>query len=402
MSRPSQVRMSGPLTSFAEGFAAELTKQGYRPHAAANQLQLLAHLSRWLAVKRLDATTLSASVLNEFLAARRAQGYTLWLSPKALTPFVSYLCSLGFVLPEVKAALSPAEALLARYRRYLLDTRGLVAASARGYVDLVRPFVQTRVIDSELDWMGLRACDVIGFVRCACRERSIHSAKLAVTALRSLLGYLHVEGLVQKPLDAVIPPVAGWRLAELPRSLDPGEVKRLLTACDRLTSSGRRDFAILLFLVRLGLRAGEVRSLNLEDIDWRAAELVVKGKGNRIERLPLPADVGEAVAAYLQRGRPVTAQGRTVFVRTRAPHRPLSSGGVTQAVAAAASRAGLGRVHAHRLRHTLATQMVRSGVSLPEVAQVLRHRRLMTTAIYAKVDRERLRSLARPWPGGAT
>jgi integrase/recombinase XerD len=401
MSRPSQVRMSGPLTSFAEGFAAELTKQGYRPHAAANQLQLLAHLSRWLAIKRLDATTLSASVLNEFLTARRAQGYTLWLSPKALTPFVSYLCSLGFVLPEVKAALSPTEALLARYRRYLLSTRGLVATSARGYVDLVRPFVQSRVIDGELDWMGLSACDVIGFVRSACRERSNRSAKLAVTALRSLLGYLHVEGLVHKPLDAIVPSVAGWRLAELPRSLEPGEVMRLLAACDRRTSSGRRDFAILMFLVRLGLRAGEVRSLNLEDIDWRAAELVVRGKGNRIERLPLPADVGQAVAAYLQRGRPVTAQGRTVFVRTRAPHRPLSSSGITQAVAAAASRAGLGRVHAHRLRHTLATQMVRSGVSLPEVAQVLRHRRLMTTAIYAKVDRERLRSLARPWPGGA-
>jgi site-specific recombinase XerD len=159
---------------------------------------------------------------------------------------------------------------------------------------------------------------------------------------------------------------------------------------------------MLMLLVRLGLRAGEVRSLNLEDIDWRAGELVVRGKGNRIECLPLPADVGQAVAAYLQRSRPVTAQGRTVFVRIRAPHRPLSSSGITQAVEAAASRAGLGRVTAHRLRHTVATQIVRSGVPLPEVAQVLRHRRLITTAIYAKVDRESLRLLARPWPGGAT
>jgi site-specific recombinase XerD len=159
---------------------------------------------------------------------------------------------------------------------------------------------------------------------------------------------------------------------------------------------------MLMVLVRLGLRAGEVRSLSLEDIDWRAGELVVKGKGNRIERLPLPSDVGQAVAAYLRRGRPVTAQGCAVFVRVRAPHRPLSSGGVTNAVVAAASRAGLGRVSAHRLRHTVATQMVRAGVPLPEVGQVLRHRRLLTTAIYAKVDREGLRLLARPWPGGAT
>lgn len=401
MSHPSRVRVTGPLASFAEGFAGELAKQGYRPNAAANQLQLLAHLSRWLAVKRLDATTLSASVLNEFLAARRAQGYTLWLSAKALVPLVGYLRGLGFVVPEAKAVLSPTEALLACYRRYLLDRRGLVASSARGYVDMVRLFVESRVRDGELGWMGLSAQCVIEFVRSACRGRSIGSAKLAMTALRSLLGYLHVEGLVPRPLDAAVPSVAGWRLTGLPRALEPAEVKRLLAACDRRTSSGRRDFAMLMLLVRLGLRAGEVRALNLDDIDWRAGELTVRGKGNRIECLPLPADVGQAVAAYLQRGRPVTAQGRTVFVRVRAPHRPLSSPAITQAVAAAASRAGLGRLSAHRLRHTLATQMVRSGVALPEVAQVLRHRRLITTAIYAKVDRERLRLLARPWPGGA-
>jgi integrase/recombinase XerD len=401
MSHPSRVRVTGPLTSYAEGFAVELARQGYRPNAAANQLQLLAHLSRWLASKGLDATTLSALALNEFLAARRSQGYTLWLSPKALGPIVGYLRGLGFAVPEANASLNPTELLLTGYRRYLLDTRGLVTTSARGYVDMVRPFVETRVVDGELDWVGLSPDDVIGFVRSTCHDRSIGSAKLAVTALRSLLGYLHVEGLISRPLDAAIPSVAGWRLAGLPRSLDPGEVQRLLAACDRRSRSGRRDFAMLTLLVRLGLRAGEVRALNLEDIDWRAGELVVRGKGNRIERLPLPADVGQAMAAYLRRGRPITAQGRAVFVRVRAPHRPLSSTGVSQAVIAAASRAGLGQVSAHRLRHTMATQMVRSGVSLPEVAQVLRHRRLITTAIYAKVDRERLRLLARPWPGGA-
>lgn len=401
MSRPSRVRVTGPLTSFAEGFAAELAKQGYRTNAAANQLQLFAHLSRWLASKGLDATTLNASVLNEFLAARRAQGYTLWLSPKALAPFISYLRRLGFLAPAAKVALSATDALLGRYRSYLLDVRGLVATSARGYVDMVRPFVESRVVDGQLDWIGLSSDDVIGFVRSVCDGRSVGSAKLALTALRSLLGYLHVAGVVRRPLHAVIPAVAGWRLASLPRALEASDVKRMLAACDRRTNSGRRDFAVLMLLVRLGLRAGEVRSLNLDDIDWRTGDLVIRGKGNRIERLPLPTDVGQALTAYLQHGRPATAQARTVFVRVRAPHCPLSSSGVTQAVVAAASRAGVGRVSAHRLRHTLATQMVRSGVALADVAQVLRHRRLITTAIYAKVDREGLRLVARPWPGVA-
>jgi integrase/recombinase XerD len=153
-------------------------------------------------------------------------------------------------------------------------------------------------------------------------------------------------------------------------------------------------------LVRLGLRAGEVVALELDDIDWRAGEVIVRGKGNRPERLPFPADVGEAVAAYLHRGRPTSAEGRRVFVRVRAPHRALTTGGVTQVVAAAARRAGIGRIHAHRLRHAAATQMLRAGASLSEIGQLLRHRRALTTAIYAKVDREALRTIARPWPGG--
>jgi site-specific recombinase XerD len=393
--------VTGPLESFAQGFAAELSRQGYRPNAVADQLRLLAHLSRWLCCKGLDTADLATSVLNEFLSARRSQGYALWLSPKALAPLTGYLHGIGVTVREPKSALNPTEALLARYREYLLGTRGLTMTSARGYVDMVRAFVASRLVDDELDWASLQAADVNGFVLTACRGRSIGSAKLVTTALRSLLGYAYVEGLISAPLRDVVPAVAGWRLAGLPRSLEPGEVLRLLAACDRRTAVGRRDFAMLMLLARLGMRAGEVRRLALEDIDWRAGELLVRGKGNRFERLPLPDDVGQALSAYLRRGRPVTAQGRTVFVRVRAPHHPLSSAGVSQAVAAAAARAGLGPVSAHRLRHTVATEMVRAGVPLPEVGQVLRHRRLMTTAIYAKVDRERLRLLARPWPGGA-
>lgn len=175
-------------------------------------------------------------------------------------------------------------------------------------------------------------------------------------------------------------------------------MRKLLSSCDRRKGSGRRDSAILTMLVRLGLRAGEVAQLGLDDIDWRAATLVIRGKGNRADTLPLPADVGEAVAGYLRRGRSSTAEGRTVFVRVRAPHHQLTTGGVTQVVAAAARRAGLGQIH--RLRHTAATQMLRAGATLREVGQVLRHRRALTTAIYAKVERDALRTIARAWPGG--
>jgi integrase/recombinase XerD len=185
----------------------------------------------------------------------------------------------------------------------------------------------------------------------------------------------------------------------LPKRLEPGQVDALLASCDRSTVIGRRDLAILTVLARLGLRAAEVAAMSLEDIDWRAGELVVRGKGARCERLPLPADVGEAIVGYLHDGRPASALDRSVFVRVRAPHHRLSPGGVTFVVEAAALRAGLGTIHAHRLRHTAASEMLRAGATLPEVGQVLRHRHARSTAIYAKVDREALREIARAWPG---
>ncbi|MEZ2354953.1 site-specific integrase [Caballeronia sp. RCC_10] len=207
MSHPSRVRITGPLVSFRDGFAAELSKQGYRPNAAANQLQLFGHLSRWLASRRLDATMLTDPVLGEFLDARRAQGYRLWLSTKALVPLIGYLGSIGIEVASAPAALSLSEVLLSRYHRYLLDVRGLVATSARGYVDIVRPFVEARVVDSELDWKTLQPKHVIDFVLAARDGRSIGSAKLTVTALRSLLTYLHIEGFIAQPLEMVVPSV---------------------------------------------------------------------------------------------------------------------------------------------------------------------------------------------------
>jgi site-specific recombinase XerD len=398
----TRVRVSGPLESYACGFAVELSRQGYAPVSARLQLHLVAHLSRWLAGEELDAAALTLPVVEAFLATRRAAGYTRFRSVEALVPLLGYLRGLGAAPPApVVVAVGPVEELLERYRRYLSVERGLAGETVRGYVKMVRPFLAGRVSSGGLDLEHLRAGDVSAFLVGACREGRGGSVKLIVTALRSLLGFLHVEGVLEESLSAAMPSVAGWRLAGLPRALEAGEVRRLLAGCDRRTANGRRDFAIVTLLVRLGLRSSEVAALELDDVDWRAGEILVRGKGNRRERLPLVVDAGQAMAAYVRRGRPSSAQGRCVFVRVRAPHRALTPLGVTQVVSGAARRARLGPIHAHRLRHTAATEMLRAGAPLPEIGQVLRHRRLASTAIYAKVDREALRSLAREWPGGA-
>jgi integrase/recombinase XerD len=402
MGDPSRVRVGGPLERYAPGFAGELARLGYTPNSAALQLGLMAHLSRWLTENVLAPDQLSAAEQERFVSARRAAGYTNHTSARALEPLVGYLRGLGVVPAAEQPLLSAAELLLARYRAYLTVERGLAAGTARGYVDVVRPFVAARVGRSgALELAGLTPSDVLGFVLTECQRRPRRSAKLMVTALRSLLGFMHVEGLIARPLAHVVPSVAFWRLAGLPRGLDADQVAALLASCDRRTAAGRRDLAILLLLVRLGMRRGEVAALALEDIDWRAGELLVRGKGNRVERLPLPVDVGTALAAYLRHGRPAGADGRSVFVRVRAPHRAMTPHGVTQVVVSAGRRADLGDITAHRLRHTAASELLRRGAPLQEVGQLLRHRSELTTTIYAKVDRERLRELARPWPGGA-
>lgn len=400
MHDPLRVRVSGPLEVFASGFVGELARLGYRRTPATFQLQLMAHVSRWLQGEGLGAGELTSEVVERFLAERRAAGYTNYVTARALAPLLGYLRGLG-VAPAAspRVAVGAVEVLLADYRDYLAVERGLTADTIEGYVLWVRPFLDGRLRDGdELDLDGLGAADVVAFVVARCRVQSRGAAKMTVTALRSLLGFLHLRGLVARPLGEAVPSSASWRLSGLPRALEPEQLDALLACCDRGTANGRRDFAVLLMLARLGLRRGEVAALRLDDVDWRAGELRIACKGRRAERLPLPTDVGEAIVAYLQDGRPATALDRSLIVRVRAPHRGLTGGGITQIVFAAAARAGLGPMHAHRLRHTAATQMLRAGASLEEVGQVLRHRQVLTTAIYAKVDRDALRVLARPWP----
>lgn len=398
---PLRVRVNGPLAPFKAGFAEELGRLGYTPRSAETHLRLAAHLSRWLTTQGLDAHELLPAAAQRFLGDRRAAGYAHHLSARSLAPLLAYLRRLGVVpaAPPPPPPAGPLEELAGRYRLYLIRERGFKEKTARQYVDAIRPFLSERMSREGLDIARLSAADVSAFTLTCARRQAPGTAKHTVGVLRSLLGFLHREGLIDQALIGAVPKVASWRGAGLPKGLEPAELKRLLASCDRSAAHGRRDFAILMLLSRLGLRAGEVAGLSLEDIEWRAGEIVVRGKGRRAERLPLPADVGEAIAAYLREGRPANAQGRSVFVLAVAPYSALSNNTVTMVVALAARRAGLGRVRAHRLRHTAATEALRGGASLPEVGQLLRHHQLQTTAIYAKVDRASLRAVARSWPG---
>jgi integrase/recombinase XerD len=401
MRDPLKVRVTGPLARYAPGFVAELVEAGYRPNGASVQLRLLAHLSWWLEREGIDPGDVREPELERFRNEDLARVRSLRIAG-GLVPLVAYLRGLGVVPVADEPALSNVELLLARYREYLLVERGLAAGTARGYIDCVRPFVSSRAReDGELELGGLTPQDVLGFVLADCQRRPRRSAKLTVTALRSLLRFLHVEGMIDRPLAQVVPSVAFWRLQGVPRGLDFDQVRALLENCDTDTDNGRRDLAILLLLVRLGMRRGEVARLGLDDIDWRTGELLVRGKGPRVERLPMPADVGEALASYLRDGRPADAGTRAVFMRVRAPRGAMTPPGITQVVVSASKRAGLGEVTPHRLRHTAASELLRRGAPLVEIGQLLRHRTELTTTIYAKVDRDRLRELALPWPGGA-
>jgi site-specific recombinase XerD len=295
----------------------------------------------------------------------------------------------------------PLEQVLHDYAGYLVHERALTVGVVRQYRDSARRFLDSCFAQSLVRLDQLVAQDAITFLLDYSRHYSVGTSKLMATALRSFLRYLHVEGLVTDDLSGAVPAVAGWRLVGLPKGLDDVEVKRLLRTCDRRTYLGRRSYALLLLMVRLGLRQCEAAALTLDDIDWLHGEITVRGKG-REEHLPLPPDVGEALARYLRSIRPHPLDQRHVFPRIHAPHGPLSNGGIGAIVGKHLRQAGVHPPQSHRLRHTAATQMLRHGASLDNIAQVLRHRSHDTTAIYAKVDRQALKAVEQPWPGGVS
>jgi integrase/recombinase XerD len=397
---PSRVQVTGALERFAGGFRVELARRGYAPDSAARRMQLMASLSRWMAAEQVAVAELTPERAQQFVEWRCAVGYGHFRSPRGLVPLLSYLRALGVVPDPVAPPVDdPLGLLVERYQAYLLGERGLAAGTVRYYERIARLFVeQVSGSAGDLELRRLTAGEVGEFVLEQCAARSVGSAKNVVMALRSLLRFLHLDGVTAGDLSGAVPAVAP-QPRSLPRALDPRVVSRLLASCDRRTSTGRRDFAALVVLARLGLRAGEVAAIELSDIDWSAGELLVRGKGGRRELLPLPVDVGRALAGYVRRGRARVGCER-LFLRVNAPIGGLSPDGVSRIVHAACRRCGLPLVGAHRLRHTAATETLRAGASLEEIGQLLRQQSTFTTAIYARVDRDRLRELARPWPGG--
>ncbi len=400
-SRVCRVLMTGPLTPFADAFAAELRARAYTPLTTASELRQVGRLSRWLQAGGLSAADLTEERVEGFLAWQRAGGRhrSQWSRP-GLVCLLEVLRGLGVLaVGQPVPARSPRDLLLRAFERYLLGERALAEGTVHGYVMHARWFLDGLVDDDAL--VRLSAGAVTGaVVRKADSGVSVATAQYFVSGLRAFLRFCFLEGLVAADLSPAALLVRGRRRSSLPKALSRADAKALLAACDRRSLIGRRDYAVIITLLRLGLRRGELARLTLDDIDWRAGELVVRGKG-REDRLPLPADVGAAIAGYLRRGRPVSDR-RELFLRARAPFAPIDPSTVASTVRRACRRAGIPEVGSHRLRHTVACEMVSAGVPIVRIGQVLRHQSLQTTAIYARVDIEQLRQLAAPWPTAGT
>lgn len=396
----SKVVVAGPLAPFAEGLKARLQELGYTPLTAVTSMRVMVHLSRWLSARGLTAGDLTGERVAQYLHERRAAGYARSLSPRSLAVLLELLRSRGVLTPQDPARPgSESEVLLAAFRDYLRDERALAPSTVEAYVLRAGRFLTGR--DPGVGLAELTAAEISRTVLDEAGTASVGSIQYFVVALRAFLRFCFLQGLVPVDLSAAAMTATGRRRPGLPRTISQAEATALLGSCDRRRSQGRRDYAILLVLLRLGLRSGEVAGLTLEDLDWGVGEVVVHGKGRRSDRLPLPTDVGEAIIAYLRRGRPRTPR-REVFLRAVAPIAPLSRRGISVVVTRACVRAGVPPVGAHRLRHTLACDMVRAGVPLPEISQVLRHRSLVSTAIYARANVDQLRALAQPWPSAET
>lgn len=400
MDTSSETTVAGPLHPARAGLAAHLSGLGYSPLSVPLRVNLLAHMSKWLADQSMRPADFDDAAVERYLVARAATHVDM-STRGTLAPVLAYLRSAGWVPDAATPAApdDPIDVLLDRWGTYLADERGLRATTISYYARLARPFLASRAKSGNVDLAGLTADDVTAFLSAQIPGCSVAGVKLTITALRSLLRFLHTTGEVSHRLDRAVPAQAGYRDSGLPRGLAPDQVDAVIAACDPATRNGRRDTAIVLLMARLGLRAGEVARLALEDIDWRAGTLRVLGKGGYTDLVPLPADVGAALAAHLTEGRPATAADRSVFLRAMAPHRALSPRGIADLIGRAGRRGGLTGVSAHRLRHSVATATLNAGASLEEVAQLLRHRHLSSTTIYAKVDLNTLARIARPWPG---
>jgi site-specific recombinase XerD len=395
----------GPLAAHIGAFAKSQSAQGYAPHSIHRQVLLAACFSQWLKQGGVILRNVSSDHPLQYLHYRARRVRPCAGDAAALRHLIDFLRREGVIAAEKISAprLTPAERCAQAYAQHLRDARALARTTIVNYVPFIREFLTDRFGDRLVTLSRLSARDIMRFVRCQASHLHLKRAKLLTCALRSFLRYARYRGEVTLDLAAAVPAVANWAMPSIPRAIGADQVRQLLASIDRRTAVGRRDYAILLLLARLGLRSGEVAFLELDDIAWDAGTVSVRGKGNQRTALPLATDVGEAIVTYLRHGRP-RSTSRRVFLRSKAPIRCfLSQCAIGSIVRHALQRADIQAptTGAHQFRHALATQMLRHGASLTEIGEVLRHRSLQTTTIYAKVDLKALRTLALPWPGGA-
>jgi len=400
LSRP----LEGPLSANVAGFAKWARDEGYASPSRWRKVFLAAGFSRWLGQQAVSAQCISSEHVARYLRSHVGPMQIRRGDAATLRQFIDLLRRQGVVPPEkiLPCRLTPVERAADAFAHYLRNERALAEAAVVNYVPFVRGFLADRFGDRPVRLLGLCADDVVRFVQRQAPRLHLKRAKLLTTALRSFLRYARYRGGITCDLASAVPTVANWSMASIPRAIPAEAVHRLLASINQRTATGRRDYAILLVLARLGLRAGEVVRLELEDIDWNAGSLSVQGKGDQRCALPLPAEVGAAIAAYLRYARPPSSS-RRVFLRAKAPIRGLlGAQAISSLVRHNLIRADIqAPTHgAHQFRHALATEMLGHGASLTEIGEVLRHRNPQTTMIYAKVDLESLRTLALPWPGG--
>lgn len=399
LSRP----LEGPLADHIAPFAQWVIEQGYALYSLYRRVLLAACFSRWLGQKGVRLRSVSSEHPARYLQYRARRVQPARGDPTSLKQLLDFLRQQGVMPAEKTRSLrqTAVEESAQRFERYLREERALASATILNYVPFIRSFLDDRFGNGPVTLERLCAGDVVRFVQRQA-PRHLKRAKLLTTALRSFLQYVRYRGDITLDLAAAVPPVANWSMTSIPRAISSDHIRQLLASISRRTRIGRRDYAVLLLLARLGLRSSEVAFLDLDDIDWKAGRVTVRGKSGRRTELPLPSDVGEAIVAYLRRGRP-RSSSRRVFLRGRAPIRgflgPCAIGSI---VRHALKRAGINAptTGAHQFRHALATQMLRHGASLTEIGEVLGHRSPETTKIYAKVDLDALRRLALPWPGG--
>ncbi len=396
---------TGPLAVHIGSFAEWAREHGYARYSRYRKILLATCFSRWLGRQTMTLRGVSSKDASRYLQVRARRVKRHRDDAPALRQLLNFLRREGVIAPERIAIprLTPAERWAQAYAAYLRDARALARSTIVNYVPFIRGFLTDRFGRGPVKLSRLCARDVVRFVQQQAPRLHLKRAKLLTTALRSFLRHARHRGDITLDLAAAIPPVANWSMSSIPRAIPADAIRQLLASINRQTARGRRDYAIVLLLARLGLRASEVASLELDDLDWDAGQLTVHGKRGLRATLPLPAEVGAAIAAYLRDGRP-RSTSRRVFLRSKAPIRGfLSQCAVGSIVRHRLQRTGIQAptTGAHQFRHALATEMLRHGASLTEIGEILRHRSPETTAIYAKVDLDALRTLALPWPGGA-